>query len=918
MQRRPLASLFAAVFALCALAPPARAQTTGTLTGHVYDSAGAPIKGVRVVAESDTQIGGARLATTDDQGFFRLTGLSPGRFKVSVSAPKLKTTIVNQVDVVAAGVRDIDIVMDVETTDEEVKIVQKAAPVNVETASVGETFDIEFVDSLPLESRSFQGVMATTPGVNAMDTSGNPGVRGGTYFNNTYTVDGFQTTDPVTHTFSQNFSFTAISSLEVQTAGSSVENSGTVGGLTNIVTRSGTNRLEIDGTLTVEDDHLRLFEDARDIGGYHDYRLSLNVGGPIVKDRVWYFASAEGVSLVQSVPYLEGFPRHPPRSILNIDGFAKLTWQLDPRNKVEAKGSLSQGQFRNQLFSPFVEPEAERRNFQQTLFGGLSWQSLLTDDLFLVLRSGFLNMYLHRAPMSCEWDPDGCATEPNEFDILTAISRRNYSSESKDYRRTFELSGNLEYFLNTRATGAHGIKVGGLFLKHWNPSSLRIPGNYSYASFGQEPFSRTEYCVNDPLLDNGHCEQGWFDTEVGGHEVRFWISDAWKPTRYLTITPGVAILRGTSKNDRAQVVTDITTFAPNVQTAWNATHDGKTVLRASYSNKVDTGFLALARFTSRQLYSKDCLWNEDTQSYSSDCFSSGGSGSTTFGLPCGPDGLNPDGTSCKTALRAPRVHELTVGAEREIVTGVTAGVDVIYRKFVHQWEDLETNAIWNQGGTDQRRDGAWKTGRAQFVYDLETPDEARRRYKAATFFLRREEGFLKVKASYTWSRYDGTDDSSYVSLFLDNPGQAVYEYGPLPDDRRHDARLLATYQFTPWFQAGVTYFFLSGAPYSRYGYSTWSRGYTNFTAQRGYDSRGNLNPDDDTPLRLPDINLLGLQARFSLKPLIKQRVDIGVDVLNLLALRTTLAVSEADTPNFGRQIYRMEPTRARLLVKYWF
>src|SRR5262249_31369287 len=100
--------------------------------------------------------------------------------------------------------------MDVETSVEEVKIVQQAPLGDTARANVGETFDQDFVNELPLSSRDYQGVAALTPGVNDLAGDGNPNVRGGTYFNNTYSVDGFTTTDPVTHTFGQTFSFDAM------------------------------------------------------------------------------------------------------------------------------------------------------------------------------------------------------------------------------------------------------------------------------------------------------------------------------------------------------------------------------------------------------------------------------------------------------------------------------------------------------------------------------------------------------------------------------------------------------------------------------------------------------------------------------------------------------------------------------------
>ncbi len=893
-------------------------QTVGSLTGHVYDQTGVPIRGVAITIMSPTQIGGPKTTTTADDGGFRFNGLAPGKFSVTASAPKLRTVTQPEVGIMINATIDIDLIMEVETSVEEIKIVEKAPVVNTTRSSIGETFDQDFVNELPLTSRDYQGVAALTAGVSDLGGTGNPNVRGGTYFANSYSVDGFQTTDPVTHTFGQNFSFDAMAQVEVQTAAFGAENSSVTGGLTNIVTKSGSNRFEADGTLTYTDQHLRFFKDARDIGTNRGMSASVNVGGPIQKDKIWFFVSAEGINSVFTLPRDSRFPDHPPFSVLGLNTIAKLTWQATPRNKIELKGIFSPGDFRNEIQSYLVEPEAEARQYQSTRFLGLSWQSLLTDNLFLVSRAGYQEMYFDVGPESCLWDPGQCANIAPQRDLATGISRQNYSSQSVQYRRTFELSGHLEWFKDTKGFGNHALKLGARYLGMSSPSASTVPGDGILRTLGSEPYNQTVVCANDPKLSQGECRPGWLRSVVTGSESLVFLNDAWKPTRYLTITPGVAMHLGHSEDDRHTKVTNITAFSPHLSAVWDATHDGRTVVRSSVNNYVDTGFLALAKFTSRSLYRKTCNWDPEVQAYVRNCISSGGNSGTTAGLPCGPEGVNPDGSRCTSPLRPPRVWEYTLGFEREILTGISLGADFIYRKFVHQWEDVETNAIWNQGGTGLRRESNFRSGRSEFVFDLQTPEAAQRRYKGLTTTLRKKEGLLKVMASYTWSRTEGTDDSSFATAFLDNPGQSAYYYGPLPADVRHDIRLQANYHFRPWVSAGVVYEFISGRPYNRFSFDSVYQDYSRFTAKRGFDSRGNLNPDDDVELRTPDLSSLNLQARFNLKPLIGQNVQVFADIFNVLALRTTTDYIEQDGPFWGQPAGRLPPTSARMGLEYRF
>jgi hypothetical protein len=893
------------------------AQTTGVIAGHAYDQSGSPLRGIRVSVSSDIQIGGARTVTTDEEGAFQIPGLSPGRFTVTAAASKMKSVVMNNIRVTPGATTDVDIVMEVETSEEQVTVIEKAPLVNTGRANVGEAFDFDFVDQLPLSTRDFQGVAALTPGVTDSG-SGNPSVRGGTFFNNSYQVDGFQTTDPVTHTFGQNFSFNAMASVEVQTAAYGAENASTTGGVTNIVTKSGSNRLEVDGTFTYTDQHLQMFKDARDRGSNHEASLNVSVGGPIIKDRLWFYFSGEGIAAAVSLPDDPSFPDHPPLSLLAFNGLMKLTWQVTPRNKLELKATFSPADFQNIEQSYLTEPEAETRQIQSTRFLGLQWHSVPSDNFYLVTRAGFQDIRLITEPQSCKWDSKFCNDIAPEIDLLTGILRQNATESRRDFRRSLELSGTLDWFKNSRTFGNHAVKLGARFQAHYNPTAETVPGDAIHYVLDREPYALSQSCANDPKESKGECRSGWIRTVITGREGHLFLQDAWKPTRHLTITPGVALHYARSLDDKERVVTNILAPTPHLQVSWDPTHDGRTVIRGSFSNYVDTGFLALARFTSRSLYSNTCFWDEDAQAFVGNCRRSGGNGATTVGLPCGPNGLNPDGSSCKTELRTPRTWEYTVGAEREIVTGITLGTDLIYRKFVHQWEDLETNAIWNQGGTGLRREGNWKSGRAEFIFDLETPDEARRRYVGLTTSLRKREGLLKVIASYTWSKYDGTEDNSYASTFLDNPGQSPYFYGPLPVDYRHDVRLQATYMFRPWLSAGVVYDFLSGGPYNRFIYDSEYQSFNAFGTRRGYDTRGTINPDDDSPLRLPDLSSLDLQGRVSLNKWLGQKVDVFVDVLNIMALRTTVSVIQQDGPFWGRPSRRMPATRARFGLRYRF
>src|SRR5437763_435380 len=150
---------------------------------------------------------------------------------------------------------------------------------------------------------------APLPGVtDQAGAGGNPSVFGANLGQNSYQVDGLNTTDPVTHTFSLNFGFDAIQEIAIQTGGFEAEYGRAVGGIINVITKSGGNNFS--GTADVRYTSDKLTEQGsrlRDVPAgetptqlandknLRDFRTlnpEASIGGPIVRDRVWFFGDA--------------------------------------------------------------------------------------------------------------------------------------------------------------------------------------------------------------------------------------------------------------------------------------------------------------------------------------------------------------------------------------------------------------------------------------------------------------------------------------------------------------------------------------------------------------------------------------------------------------------------------------------------
>jgi hypothetical protein len=242
----------------------------------------------------------------------------------------------------------------------------------------------------------------------------------------------------------------------------------------------------------------------------------------------------------------------------------------------------------------------------------------------------------------------------------------------------------------------------------------------------------------------------------------------------------------------------------------------------------------------------------------------------------------------------------------------------VYRKFLRQYERLESNRVWNASGTALAPTASFRNGRNETISDLETPDDAQRRYAGVTMGIKKREGRLKIFTYYTLSVLQGNIASSLDGSYGQIAPQDIYLWGYLPDDHRHEVKTTAVYQATSWLTFGARYSYFSGFPYNHWYRNDVTGGFSELRAGRGVNPGGNVNdPGDDRPLRLPDLQSFNVQVRVNWMPLIGQRLDTFVDMLNVLALRTQTGVNESDGPAWGSPNgSRMSPMQVRLGLNY--
>ncbi|HEY8224310.1 MAG TPA: carboxypeptidase-like regulatory domain-containing protein, partial [Pyrinomonadaceae bacterium] len=304
-----------------------RAQSVkASLTGRVADQSKALITGARLVAIR-TSTNGSYETTTNEQGEYYLTNLPPDSYRIEIEKPGFKKLIKPNVIIQVQDTLRIDFEMTVGEVSEAVTIAANTPLLNTESGTLSTVVDDTFVDNLPLNGRTFQTLIELTPGVVATATSFNDqgqfSVNGQRADANYFTVDGVSANFGVTGLLQmvQSASGTlpalsasggtnslvsvdAMQEFRIQTSSFAPEFGRMPGGQVSIVTRSGTNQF-----------HGSLFEyfrndvlDARswfvNANGLNKPRERQNdfggvFGGPIIKNRTFFFFSYEGLRLRQ-------------------------------------------------------------------------------------------------------------------------------------------------------------------------------------------------------------------------------------------------------------------------------------------------------------------------------------------------------------------------------------------------------------------------------------------------------------------------------------------------------------------------------------------------------------------------------------------------------------------------------------------
>jgi len=308
---RVLMGLLLAVPAVLGNAPESAAQTvTGRIVGTIRDQQGAVIPNASVSAKNlDT--GAERTAVSDASGGFSIVSVPAGSYDVTAMAPGFQTELRSSITMTVGGAVRVDFTLNVGAIAEKVEVTGEAPQVDTTTSTMAGLVSDNVIRELPLNGRDWLQLAVLQPGVstivdsvagsNSRGIGTKMSISGGRSSANVYRVDGLVVNDQTNNSpgsaLAGNMGVDAIREFSVLTNTYSAEYGRSSGGVINAITKSGTNTIHGTAFYFGRNSALdaRNFFDPANIPPFRRHQFGGSAGGPVKKDKLFYFANYEGL-----------------------------------------------------------------------------------------------------------------------------------------------------------------------------------------------------------------------------------------------------------------------------------------------------------------------------------------------------------------------------------------------------------------------------------------------------------------------------------------------------------------------------------------------------------------------------------------------------------------------------------------------
>lgn len=754
---------------------------TGSIAGTVRDPHGGALVAATITVFGRT---GALRATTDASGAYRFPAVDPGTYAVRAEASGFQPRRIEELTVSAGTQLTVDLMLQIAAVTESVDVVEKSRVVDVTSSSTQNGLSSDLLFAIP--SNHVATLLATaTPGVNDDRGSGAPSGFGSGVGGNALLLDGVDTRGPLYGTVWNFFNYDVIQEVQVGGLGAPAEYGGFTGVVVNTITRSGGNRLgglfharyttkglaadNVSAAVAAQNPSLAQPSLRRKL-----LDLTAQVSGPIVKDRLFFFANFQRFELDTDPPGPRTL-RHESEPRLN----AKLNWQPRAGDSLMAMLQYDQYNVTGLTTVPglLATDELTGKTTSPELIWNLQWRHLFGSKA--LLEAKYVGWTSYEA-----FDPKVHA--PRHADVTGTYSVSAGQTTRSD-RARHQANVSLSRF--AEAFGHHDLKFGLELERDLARDRLGYIDNISYYDNNGAPYLAFSY---------------GYDVTGKNHRESAYAQDSWKAARRLTVNAGGRFdwIRGT--NPDAGTVFRTRSFAPRIGLAFDLAGDRKSVLKASYARYHEAALGSYYRRALPGIFDFVTYDNTGPQRVEIDR------------VPAVP-------YSVGRHLHHPRVDELTAGIERALGPDLRLSLTAIHRVSGNlidsvfpeaRWRPVVvTNLLTNEPITVYRWANRLASQGAPLITNVDgfvyrDPSggvigiaDAFRRYHGLMFVMsRRLVGRWQAQVSYVLSRGRGTVDNADIdSVGMSNRFESastalVNTNGHMRHDYPHELKALGSYR----------------------------------------------------------------------------------------------------------------------------
>jgi len=842
----------------------AQSRETGAIVGTITDDEGEKLPGVTITL-TGANLMGSRTAITDNEGNFRFPALPPGTYTVKADLDGFTTVRQENINLTITTTLTIDLTLTPSVQEEEVTVIAVSPTIDVkstETASV--TLSEEILQNVPYSNFAMD-IVNLAPGVSentAYGSSASTGVA--------YQIDGVDVSDPEGGSAWVFNDPNIIEDVKVMGIGLPAEYGNFTGVIFNQVTKSGGNQFsgafkaiyqgkkdDKPKGLWMADNNEAYIDDYPDMVSPMEaiQDFSVNLGGPIIKDKLWFFAGAQYYrSLWQPAGFSEDVDYKQPRF------FLKLTSQISPSINANAFFEYDAYNGENRGAGSNVDPIATVTQDSPDKVGNFSLTHILNEKTFFNVKGSFFIGYYY--------------LDPAAGDVAAHYSiNDNYYYDSAGYfyyadRNRYQANASMTHYAEDFLAGDHDFKVGAEF------EYSEVRNRYGYT--GPNNFFYVDYVGYGYTGNYLAYQYEGYDTKTNYSRLEGYAQDSWRVSDRLNLNLGARFTQvwGSVKNISGSVYSNFR-VAPRLGFTYDLLGDKTTILKAHYGQFTEAMLAA---------YHSNLNPAENFSDYAGYYWDLGSNEWVEF-FRIEHEGLY----SMDENTKHPYMDQFVLSLERELFRDASVSASLIYRNWNNFVGTIEPTADYEEvsytvpetGETFTLYNRLNPSDVAYIITNIDKNDpwinvDVYRNYIGLELlFHKRFSNKWQLLASYVYGRAYGTRDNGFGDDVgwggdTESPNYWINSEGHCTNDNTHMIKLQGTYVFPYGINFTMHFHAITG--------DTWT---TRARTPRFNQGRVTFNAEQQGSNHYPIVPVLDIRLEKTFTIAERYRIGVMADIFNV-------------------------------------